>query len=308
MCASVCAQTKLAPEIHHFISINGDLGYSALLHTIENHPASNGLDAHIGLAHRYYYNHFSMTVGAEVAYQFNTNRINDMDFPITMRDTEGDIFQMHVQVYNSHDRTHMINLNFPVLFGGEWSRFYFLVGPKVAINLYGSAYSEAEYTTTGEYERYYADFSNMENHQFVSHNTMESGVLDMKWNANLLAHVEVGARVDNFYKYRTFRLNPDLVRMYLSAYMDFGVLNLLPAQQHKAIFDYRDTEDKGLQFYIQPLMLSNLANDAVVRNLNVGIKYTIAFEIPQKGKSHVYDYDKDERDYIKRGANQSIQQ
>ena len=53
-------------------------------------------------------------------------------------------------------------------------------------------------------------------------------------------------------------------------------------------------------------MQSALADNAVFRNLNVGIKYTIAFELPQKGKSYIYDSNKVGRDYIKRGGNQSI--
>ena len=310
-CALVCAythaQTELSPEIRYFISLNGDLGYSALLHNIENYKPSSGMNANIGASFRFYHNKFIMSAGVEASYQLNINKIENMDFSLPMKDTEGDLFNMHVLVYKSQDRTHTVNMNVPVLVGGEWQRFYFMVGPKVGINMFATALSEAEYSTYGEYERYYADFHNMENHQFVTDNQMVSGVLDMKWNMNLMAHVEVGARVDDVYKHRTFRINPDMIRMYLSAYVDFGLLNLISSQKNPPIFDYRDTEDKGLQFYIQPLMRSSLANDAFVRNLNVGIKYTVAFEMPQKGKSYIYDYNKVGQDYRKRGGNQSIQ-
>ena len=306
-CAYAHAQTELAPEIRHFISLNADLGYSALLHTIDKVPVSSGLNANIGAAYRFYYNNFILSVGAEGAYQINFNRIEDLDFALRMRDTEGDIFNMHVKVDKSRDRNHMVNVNIPLLVGGEWKRFYFLVGPKVALNLYGSAATQAEYTTYGEYERYYDDFYNMENHQFVTGTKMVSGLMDIKWNMNILAHAEVGARVDKFNKHRTFQVKPDRVRMYLAAYMDFGVLNLISTGQNKDIFYYVETEDEGLKFYIQPLMRSSLANDAVVRNLNVGIKYTVAFELPQKGKSYIYDYNRVSTNYRKRGGNQSIQ-
>jgi len=63
-----------------------------------------------------------------------------------------------------------------------------------------------------------------------------------------------------------------------------------------------------VQFYVQPLLHSNLADNVAFRNLNVGIKYTIAFEMPKHGKSYIYDYNKVERDYRIRGGNQTIKQ
>ena len=307
-CAYAQAQTRLAPEIHHFISLNGDLGYSALLHpAIKEYPFSNGLDAHFGVNHRFYYNNFLMSIGVEASYQLNFNHMKDLDFTIPMRDTEGEFFQMHVIVDNSQDKTHMVNVNVPFLLGGEWKRFYFLVGPKLAFNVYGSASSKAEYTTSGQYGRYYDDFYDMENHQFVTENVMESGLLDIKWNTNFLMHFEIGARIDDFYKHKSFHIKKEWMRMYLSAYVDAGVFNLLYAQKNKVIFGYHETEDKGLQFFIQPLLLSSLANNVEVRNISTGVKFTMAFEIPQKGKSYIYRSENEKRKF-KRGGNQIIDQ
>ena len=53
-------------------------------------------------------------------------------------------------------------------------------------------------------------------------------------------------------------------------------------------------------------MLSNLTDGAIFRNLNIGIKYTIAFEGKQRKKSYIYDYNRVERNYRKRGGNQNI--
>ena len=61
-----------------------------------------------------------------------------------------------------------------------------------------------------------------------------------------------------------------------------------------------------LQFFIQPLLVSSMSDNAVFRNMNIGIKYTVAFELPQHGKSYIYDYNKPGRGGIKRGGNQGI--
>jgi hypothetical protein len=238
-------------------------------------------------------------------YELNANHMEDHDEAIPMIDTEGDFFQMHLHVDKSRDLSHMVNLNIPLLMGGEWGRFYFLIGPKFSINVYGATSSSAMVTTYGEYERYYDDFYDMPNHQFITGLPVKSEPLKMKWNFNILAHVEIGGRVGHMFKHKQFRINPDKVRMYLAAYVDFGVLNLHTVQGGAPVFGYQET-DHGVQFYSQPLMISNLANGVTFRNLNVGIKYTIAFEGRQRKKSYIYDYNRVERNYRKRGGNQNI--
>jgi len=288
------------------VSLHADAGYSTLLHTLEGRPASPGMNTNIGLDYRIFHNTFLFSIGVEGMYQLSANKMEDLDVMIPMIDTEGDFFNMHVQVDKARDLAHMVNVNIPILVGGEWKRFYFMVGPKVSLNMYGMTASRAEITTYGEYERYYDDFYNMPNHQFTSDQKMSSAVLPMKWNMNILAHVEVGGRIGHMFKHMQFRLNPDLVRMYLAAYVDFGLLNLVNGSDAEPIFDYRETEDKGVQFYIQPLLRSNLAAGQTFRNLNAGVKFTVAFEMPKKGKSYIYDTNKVDRDYRKRGGNQGI--
>lgn len=303
LCAS--AFTNLTPETYHFVSLHGDAGYSALLHTIDGMKPSSGVNANIGVDYRLFHNNFIFSVGVENMYELNVNSMDEMDVVIPMKDTEGQLFDMHVHVDRSRDLAHMLNLNFPILFGGEWSRFYFMVGPKVSLNTYGVTSSKAQVTTYGEYDEYYDDFYDMPNHQFASDQYMGSATLPMKWNFNIMAHVEIGGRIGHMFKYKQFRINPDKVRMYLAAYMDFGLLNIHSGNGGSPMFEYRDT-GQGVQFYVQPLMLSNLADNATFRNMNIGIKYTVAFEMPKKGKSYIYDYKKLGRQKFKRGGNQGI--
>ena len=304
-CVAASAYTDLSPEVTHFVSLHVDAGYSSLLHNIRGQKPAVGANAIFGVDYRLNYNSFVFSVGAEGMYELNANQLDKVDVSIPMLDTEGDLFDMHVKVDKSRDLCHMANVNIPILVGGEWKRFYFLVGPKFALNLYGATSSTALVTTYGEYERYYDDFYDMENHQFVSNRPMSSGMLPMKWNMNIMAHLEVGGRIGHMYKHQQFRLNPDKVRMYLAAYVDFGLLNINSNTGSAPLFEYRET-DQGVQFYIQPLLLSTMSSGAKFRNLNVGIKYTIAFEMPKHGKSFIYDTKKVDRDYRKRGGNQSI--
>lgn len=301
----VNAHTRLTPETYHFVSLHADAGYSALLHNIQGHAPSAGMNTNLGIDYRLYHNVFLFSVGVEGMYELNANRMEDHDEAIPMMDTEGDIFQMHLHVDKARDLSHMVNLNIPLLMGGEWGRFYFMIGPKFSINMYGATTSSAKVTTYGEYERYYDDFYDMPNHQFITGMPVKSDMLKMKWNFNILAHIEIGGRIGHMFKHKQFRLNPDKVRMYLAGYVDFGVLNLITGKGGAPVFGYEET-DHGVQFYSQPLLLSNLTDGATFRNLNIGIKYTIAFEGKKRQKSYIYDYNRVERNYRKRGGNQNI--
>ena len=287
------------------MSLHGDVGHSALLHTVEGMKPSTGFNGNLGVDYRLFHNNFIFSVGVEGMYELNVNSMDELDVSIPMMDTEGELFDMHVHVDKSRDLAQMVNLNIPLLFGGEWGRFYFMVGPKVSLNMWGVTSSHAEVTTYGEYDKYYDDFYDMPNHQFESDQYMGSAVLPLKWNFNIMAHAEIGGRIGHMFKHKQFRLNPDKVRMYLAAYMDFGVLDVHIKGSGAPMFEYRET-DKGVQFYVQPLMKSDLADNAVFRNLNVGIKFTVAFEMPKHGKSYIYDYQKNNRLDIKRGGNQGI--
>ena len=305
LCANANAHTPLTPEVSHFVSLHGDAGYSSLLHSISGQKPAVGMNMNIGADYRLLHNNFLFSAGVEAMYELNANQLDKLDVSIPMKDTEGDLFDMHVLVDKSRDLSHMVNVNIPLLVGGEWGRFYFLVGPKVSLNLYGVTSSSSKVTTYGEYDRYYDDFYDMPNHQFVSGQQMSSASLPLKWNMNVMAHIELGGRVSHMYKHQQFRLHPDIVRMYVAGFVDFGLLNIHSHSNGSPLFEYRET-DEGVQFYIQPLLLSSVADNAVFRNMNIGIKYTVAFELPKQGKSFIYDYKKSGREHIKRGGNQGI--
>ena len=113
------------------------------------------MNTNIGVDYRLLHNNFLFSLGLEGMSELNANQLDKLDVSIPMVDTEGELFDMHVLVDKSRDLSHMANLNIPLLVGGEWGRFYFMVGPKVAINLYGMTSSSAQITTYGEYDQYY---------------------------------------------------------------------------------------------------------------------------------------------------------
>lgn len=304
-CICANAYTRLSPETKHFVSVHGDLGYSTLIHSIDNQSAPAGLNTNLGIDYRLFHNNFLLSVGAEGMYGLYSNSLDDIEETIPMMDTEGDFFDMHAVLDHPRDYAHMVNVNLPLLVGGEWGSFYFLVGPKLSLNMYGATSSSAAVTTYGEYDRYYDDFYDMVNHQFETARPISSGVLPMKWNMNVLAHLEIGGRVDDYPDNQGFQARKEKVRVYLAGYVDFGVLNLKSGSTGTPLFQYRET-DQGLKFYVQPLLLSSLSDNAVMRNLSVGLKLTCAFRVAEQGKSYKYDSRRVKTNYRKRGGTQAL--
>lgn len=268
-------------------------------------PAA-GLNTNIGADYRVFFNNFIFSFGVEAMYALYANNSSPFNDTIYMRDTEGDQFQMVAQVGKPRDLAHMLNVNIPILFGGEWGRFYFMVGPKISLNVFGATSSSATYNTYGRYIRAYDDFVEMPNHMFENGLTMGGESMPLKWKMNVMAHAEVGARINHMFKHKQFRINPDKVRMYIAAYVDCGILNVYSSTDDQPWYKHSDPGQE-LKFYLRPLLRSSLAaNTTFFRNFNVGIKYTVAFEMPKHGKSYVYDYEKVERNYRIRGGNQTI--
>ena len=96
--ALLSAYTPLTSETYHFMSLHGDAGYSALLHTISGQKPAVGMNANIGVEYRLFHNNFLFSAGVEGMYELNANRLEDLDVSIPMIDTEGDLFDMHVLV------------------------------------------------------------------------------------------------------------------------------------------------------------------------------------------------------------------
>ena len=284
------AHTRLTPETHNYVTVHGDLGASVLLHNIPNQKPGAGMNGIIGVDYRLYHNNFLFTIGAEGMYNLFVNPLDNVHDTLMMNDTEAQLFGMNVLVKSSRDRAHMVNVNVPVLVGGEWGNFYFLVGPKLSLNLYGATSSSALATTYGDYDRYYDDFYDMPNHQFETNKPLESGMIAMKWNMNVLAHVEIGGLFQTVKKHRGYTRYAEKVRTYLSVYADFGVLNLRSSQGGNPIFGNRETDQGEVQFYVEPLLTSDLSDGKIFRSLSIGVRYTVSIPMPERGKSYKYNH------------------
>lgn len=299
------AATKLNPEQYHFVDFWGSLGYSAMLHNMPDAKIPSGVSPVIGVGYRYFRNNFIIQTGIEGRYVWMKSVMEEVVLQERMYDSDvnKEPFTMNVQLNNRKDIYRTASVSIPFYLGYEKNRFYFLAGVAANMGVYGKAESSSDLMTKAQYDRYIGLFEGMPNHG-LSNLQVQSGRMNYGTAFDLMVHGEIGARVDEFSNKTGFKRKKHTYRMYLGAFVDCGVLsiNSQPAVGDQLTMDFTH----GVNAAIVPLLLSNQMSNRRLNNLIVGVKYTIAFELPQRGKSYIYDYDRVEHHYRIRGGNQTI--
>lgn len=283
------AFTRLTPEQRHFISIDGSVGYASLVNTSDKLQPGSGVAANFGVGYRLFRNNFLFSIGAEGYYMLNAQSMSGVQVFIDDVDDEGDAYRLTVDAGNGHDVCQSATLNVPILFGGEFKRFYFLVGPKVSYNIWWQTQATAflsEQAVYTEFEGVIADiqdrFDNMEITKIK-----DTPTDSLRWNTDVMAHVELGWRLGEV----LFQTGADIpkpkIRYYIALYCDFGLLNLRNAGSLGDRLYYQGT-GFDREYFLTPSVLSNeLGLNTKIHQYNVGIKATILFELPQKkGGTH----------------------
>ena len=274
------AFTRLSPERHHFLSVDGAIGYASLDNNSADLQSGVGAAANIGVGYRVYYNTFLFATGLEAYYLYNTHTMSSVQCQLDMVDTEGMPFTLLADATQGNDVCHSLSLNIPVLFGWEYRRFYFIAGPKVSYNIFGQAESSAMLTTKGQYERYIGIFEDMPNHQLQT-SSVTSGKQPLSWNLDLLLHIELGARLGDLLFMSGADIPKPKHRFYIALYADYGVLNIRNTSATGDRLGYRETAERGVEFYLTPAMMCNQLQDAAVHQYQVGVKATFLLELPQ---------------------------
>ena len=301
----VYAVSKLNPENKHMIGVTGGLGYYGLLNNMEGSKVPMGVSPSIGFAYRYYHNGFILQTGLDGYYNWSTTVFPKIVETQRMLDADwnNEPFRMTATLTDRKDVYQTMSINIPFYLGYEKEKFYFLAGASVGIHVTGSAYTSAHLSTAADYERFIGLFELMPNHGLLEQD-VESKKMSLSLNPNIMLHAEIGGRVDNFNNSTGFRRRVHNYRIYVAGFVDYGVLN---SHKNENVGDQLHLEfDNGVHATMVPMMLSSQMLNAAVHPLMVGIKVTALFNMPQPGKSFIYDYHTTENHYRKRGGNQSM--
>lgn len=302
----VAAATKLTPEIYHFLGFWGAVGYEGWLFPKSEIRTMNTVSPQFGVGYRYMRNNFVLQTGLEGQYMRINHKVEDKTYTPRMHDADipNEEFTMHISLFDFTDVSQLVSLNIPLDFGYEKKRFYMMGGVKAGFLVYGNALNKATMTTLAGYDSYIGSFENLPNHGLSTTN-LTSGKTPLRMKVNLMVHAEIGVRLDRI-EDTGFKVKPHNYRIYLGAFAEYGVLNTHYANSTTPMvaFDY----SRGVNATLTPFMLSSESAGAELHPLTAGIKLTMMFKLPERGKSYNYD-SKDQKPggFRKRGGNQSLQ-
>ena len=221
-------------------------------------------------------------------------------------DLDGMPFTYVYDIKDRHDKYTNLAVQIPLMIGVQHKKFYMLAGVKVDANLLTRSHSTALLTTYGKYSEF-DDFRSMPEYQFFTNEPI-SGSVKTNLRLNVNASLEIGGRLGFITDAVGFDVPKRKMEMRLGAYVDYGITDLHYAREQLALGAVNPADPKGEPMELTKLsynsgstypvyntrsMIENLVmNDIMstsgfakaVNNLAVGIKFTILFQMPEKGE------------------------
>lgn len=283
----------MSAQMKNHIGLWGEVGEWSLMTSESQYPNSLGVAGGAGLLYDLQYKSLIFDIGLGANYgmtSFNQST-NMTEILYNQKDLDGQLFDYVYDIRERHDQYRNLMLQVPVMVGGQWGRFYGLVGVKAGLSLMTQSYSTAYITTYGDYA-FFDDFRNMPEYQFFE-NRPFSKAFDARFNFNLDVCAEIGFRLGFMTDLKGFDVPKSKVQYRLGLFADYGLLDIHEKKTNPALslpdgtgynvgntYPVYNTESMLETITMNDVMTTtNFASS--VNNLLVGLKFTVLFELPE---------------------------
>ena len=229
----------------------------------------------IGLGYEWRGTAFLLQTGLAGKYAQTGLRIDDATYTLynqlDPQAVDGQFDYQYIQS-NRRDQYTTIAMQIPLMVGAHINRFYFLVGPKLNLNVINSYKAEATYSAVGIYKEFFDPFVAMPNHGFFTdYNLSTSDRTSMK--VNVAGSVELGAEIPLT---STAKKNGGENYFRIAFFADMNILDDRiksdqPMLEYPQLYTSNADMTSGLKMVDY---LSSTAATSPVRNLFAGVKLT----------------------------------
>lgn len=275
----------LVAQAEHRIGGSVQVGYQdwTKLNDMKIH---GGVSTALGAVYEYKQNHFLLQAGVSGAYSYTAWQCDNLYtgvFP-DMLDTDRDICSYHYQFSEKSDQMHLLDIVPHIMAGGQWNIFYFLVGIKAHMNVYGRDRTSAFLTTEGEYENLISPLQTMDNHYFWSHYSItdEWGKKEVGYKGLFSFTGECGIEIPRWH----ISQSEGYCTNRLALFAEYGVMGLYN-DHHMPVVDFpisgnrlSDIQREKIRLY--PLFGSEQQTWKDLHAVSVGIRWTVLFSFPTK--------------------------
>lgn len=293
-------------RVDHYVGGYAQVGEWSLLPSKSDYAGSLGFSGGLGFQYElqagknYSPTRFLMDLGVGAtggltAYMQSSSKIEALKDQYDLMNQK---FDYIYDIKDRKDKYSNIAVQVPIMFGIQYKYFYALAGMKLYANIYTKTKSTATLTTYGDY----AEFGKMgiapnvmPEYQFFDNEKISTGV-KTNFNLDLDLSLEIGGRLGNVLYDVGYDVPKRKIEYRLAAFVDYGLLDIHSKGTASALKlpDCYDTDDESPNYvYRTRSMVDNLEmNDimstngfaSVVKNLVVGIKFTVLFQLPQPGQ------------------------
>ncbi|MCQ2337405.1 MAG: OmpA family protein [Paludibacteraceae bacterium] len=238
----------------HCLGLYGGLGYSAFLNDIENSKTPGGAAGLLGVQYMLKKhkpgdmnprNMFTFAVGIEPMILNSTLKMNDFTYmgPYNYNLSNRSDTMTYIMDFEKYrESMNRLSLNVPIMFGGQFSRYYFQVGAKVGLGLWGGYTTKTDVITT-VYDNQLIDIiGSVPTHGLETQHSKTKGSL--KFDLDLVVSAEFGVVMDEWMPAAAMMVGKGRKKIPLSyrlgLFMDYGVMNLNPDKGSKIIATNRE--------------------------------------------------------------------
>lgn len=314
-------------EIKHYVGAHVNFGEWTLWEQKALPQNSFGAAGNVGFSYElqvgpaYGQTHFLLNIGLSA--QVGTTAfhvVSPMTYSLKVaKDANNDEFEYTYKISNRSDRYNKLVLQMPVMIGVQHNRFYMLAGVKVGYNPLTTYKTSGTLTTFGKYKAFPDQYDDPEQQFYYGDNAINlDSIKTSSWDVKTIerfcvdATLEIGGRIGEIYSGSGFDVPKRTTEFRLAGFVDFGVTGFTQWSNDnpKALYGYPseyDTEKdmtSGLKIYDLMSAKDYLPaserpaseGDGITKaisvghNVMVGLKFTVLFQIPVKGKCvHCHD-------------------
>ena len=275
---------------HHLIGLSVDGGWSSFINNMpaaRNTPGGGSVGIHF--LYEYQYSGLIIQTGIGLAYQrVYTDLADTTIYHYNMDDAWSGIksrkFDLRHTFYDRRDMSQQLYGRIPLYVGhyifGSRGIGYFLGGLHFNYAFWGNTKQTLTGSTAGKYHDFVGVWDEMDNHGFRKDVPIERKGDRLKLQLDLMVHAEGGYEYNTQQSAKDYKVRPsDRIdcRLRVGAYVDFGILNINPGTK-KALYGIPDETIYDFSTYQMDHVFST--QDAVrywMRNLSVGIRFTVLF-------------------------------
>ena len=271
-------------EVNHALAFTAQGGYTQPFGDYTDVYFKGNSDWQAHLSYKMSFRHLLLQIGTGIEYSKANLTAGEYNSSLHTYDTQGTDFTYYYHFYNRRDDAFSIGLSIPVLLGGQFSHFYFLAGMVGSFSFYQRYNATANLTSWGTYDRYFSDFTQMDNHAFYTDEPVRgTSSTAYLWRVfQVSPHLEFGAAISNTgftqVGYRSSREQDVTFRV--AAFAEYGLLNAQQHPRYESPYIINPAEPFNVNaILIPPVLNTQHYSGQYFSNLTVGIKLTVAFHL-----------------------------